>query len=52
MKKLMGKKRRIKHRPPIYSGLDSHKWPTKMEICRLLSGKRDLILKTVEKQTA
>ena len=52
MKKLMGKKRRIKHNPPIHSGLDSHKWPTKMEIRRLLSGKRDLKLKAVEKQTA
>jgi len=39
-------------KPLTYGGLDSHKWATKMEICRLLSGKRDLKIKPVEKQTA
>jgi hypothetical protein len=51
MKKPIVKIKRIKHKLPIHSELDFHKWPTKMEIRRLLSGKRDLKLKTVEKQT-
>jgi hypothetical protein len=36
----------------IHRGVDSHKWATKMEICRLLSAKPDLKLEAVEKQTA
>jgi len=30
-----------------YGGLDSHKWPTKMEIQRLLCGKPDLKIKAM-----
>jgi len=34
---------------PVYDGLDSHKWATKMEIRRLLSGKPDLRIKAYPK---
>ncbi|MHC4424351.1 MAG: hypothetical protein ACYSWR_06760 [Planctomycetota bacterium] len=50
MKKLLNTKRTIKFKPTIHSQLDSHKWATKMEVHHLLSGKRDLKLKEVEKQ--
>jgi len=33
----------------VYNGLDSHKWATKMEIKRLLSGKPDLRIKAAPK---
>jgi len=35
-------KETVKSKPPAYDGLDSHKWDTKMEVQRLLSGKPDL----------
>lgn|GEM_PF-3678732 len=38
-------KRLIKSNLPMYHGLDSHKWATKMEIQRLLSGKPELKIK-------
>jgi len=45
------KKRAIKSKPTTYHGLDSHKWATKMEIQRLLSGKPDLKIKVAPKET-
>jgi hypothetical protein len=42
MKRLIDSNRAIKPEPTTYHGLDSHKWATKMEIQRLLSGKPDL----------
>ncbi len=44
-------KRAIKSKPTTYHGLDSHKWATKMEIQRLLSGKPDLKIKVAPKET-
>ena len=40
------KKRSFKSRPAPNNGPDSHKWETKMEIIRLISGKPDLKIKT------
>ncbi len=45
-------KRAIKPKPAIYHGLDSHKWATKMEIQRLLSGKPDLKIKFTPRDPA
>jgi len=45
MNRLINNKRAIKSKPPIYHGVDSHKWATKIEIQRLLSGKPDLKIK-------
>ncbi len=39
------KKRNSKSRPVINNGPDSHRWETKMEIIRLISGKQDLEIK-------
>ena len=35
----------------LYYGLNAHKWATKMEVRRLLSGKPDLELKADHKKT-
>lgn len=51
MKTAINGKRTTKPRPALYSGIDSHSWPTRMERTRLISGKPDLKLKAVEKQT-
>lgn len=45
MRKARDKKTTGKSRPHAHSGLDSHKWATKMELRRLLSGKPDLRIK-------
>lgn len=45
MKKLNNKKRTIKPTMTINPVLDSHKWATKMEIIRLITGKPDLKIK-------
>ena len=45
------KKQTVKCGNAIYNGVDSCKWATKMEINHLLSGKRDLKIKAVEKET-
>ena len=52
MKKLINNKKIIKSKPAIYNALDSHKWATKMEIHRLMSGKPDLKIKALPKPTA
>jgi len=44
MKKRIYKKKTVKSKPPVGNQLDSHKWATKIEIRRLLSGKPDLII--------
>jgi hypothetical protein len=44
------KTRTIIRNAPIRSEVDAHKWATKMEAHRLLSGKRDLEIKTDEKK--
>ena len=41
------KKRNNKSAQPPNNGPDSHKWETKMEIIRLISGKPDLKLKSL-----
>jgi len=41
------KKRSIKSRPAPCNTLNCHRWESKMEIIRLISGKPDLKLKTV-----
>jgi len=46
MKRTKDKKDTGKSRPQASSGLDSHKWATKMELRRLLSGKPELRIKT------
>jgi hypothetical protein len=45
MKKLNDKKRTTKSTMTINPVLDSHKWATKMEIMRLISGKPELKIK-------
>jgi hypothetical protein len=47
MKKLSDKKRPIKSEMTINPMLDSHKWATKMEIIRLISGKPELKIKAI-----
>jgi len=44
MKKRIHKRKTVKSRHPVGNRLDSHKWATKIEIRRLLSGKPDLII--------
>jgi len=51
MKKKTNDKRRIKSTFRPHRKLDSHKWESKMEIHRLLSGKSDLKLKPDSKAT-
>jgi hypothetical protein len=46
MIRLNRKKAIVKPRPAMYNGLDSHKWQTKIEIVRLISGKPDLRINT------
>jgi len=41
------KKRNITSKPILNNGPDSHRWESKMEIIRLISGKPDLKLKTL-----
>jgi len=47
MNKLNNKKRTIKSEMTINPVLDSHKWTTKMEIMRLISGKPELKIKAI-----
>jgi hypothetical protein len=49
MRRLINKKRTIEHSAAIRDVLDTHQWPAKMEIHRLLSGKPDLKIKAVVK---
>jgi len=49
MKKSNFKKRTIRSGMTINYVLDSHKWATKMEIIRLISGKPDLKIKSISK---
>jgi len=51
MKRLQHSKKTSRSKRLVYGGLDSHKWATKMEIRRLLSGKPDLRIK-VEPKTS
>ena len=46
------KKRNFKSKPVSNNGPDSHKWESKMEIIRLISGKPDLKLKPLSEQTS
>ncbi len=52
MKRTIDKKRTIRPRPAIRNELDSHKWATKMEIRRFLSGRAELKIKAIPKPTA
>jgi len=45
MSRRSNKKRNIKSRPAQYNVLDSHRWESKMEIIRLISGKPDIKIK-------
>ncbi|MHC4501639.1 MAG: hypothetical protein ACYS9T_00785 [Planctomycetota bacterium] len=45
MKRLVDIKEENISKPSVYTGLDTHKWATKMEIQRLLGTKPDLKLK-------
>jgi len=49
MKRLQDNKKISRYKRLVYGGLDSHKWATKMEIRRLLSGKPDLKIKVDSK---
>jgi len=51
MKRPIDREKRGKSKRSIRYGLDSHKWATKMEIRRLLSGKPDLNIKAGPKNT-
>jgi len=46
------KKRNNKSAQPPNNGPDSHKWETKMEIIRLISGKPDLTIEPLSKSTS
>ncbi len=46
MKKISDSYIRINTKPHLCSGLDSHKWASKMLIRNMLSGKPDLKIKT------
>ncbi len=46
------KKRNSKSGPVSNNGPDSHKWESKMEIIRLISGKPDSKLKTLSEPTS
>jgi len=50
MKKTSDSNKTIKSNPSLYYGLNAHKWATKMEVRRLLSGKPDLELKADPKK--
>jgi len=52
MDKLINTKRTTKSKPVIHNAPDSHKWATKMEIHRLMSGKPDLKIKAASKPTS
>jgi hypothetical protein len=45
MKKITDNIIRINQKPQLSSGLDSHKWASKMLIRNMLSGKPDLKIK-------
>jgi len=51
MKKTSDSNKTIKSKPSLYYGLNAHKWATKMEVRRLLSGKTELSLKADPKKT-
>lgn len=51
MKKTGNSNKTIKSRLSVYYGLNAHKWATKMEVRRLLSGKPDLELKADPNKT-
>ncbi|MFZ2145732.1 MAG: hypothetical protein WAV28_00815 [Sedimentisphaerales bacterium] len=51
MKKTGDSNKKIKSRPSLYYGLNAHKWDTKMEVRRLLSGKPELELIPAPKKT-
>ncbi len=51
MKKTSDSNKAIKSKPSLYYGLNAHKWATKMEVRRLLSGKPDLELKADPQKT-
>jgi hypothetical protein len=50
MKKTGNSNKTIKSRLLVFYGLNAHKWATKMEVRRLLSGKPDLELKADPKK--
>lgn len=50
MKKTGDSNKKMKPKPSLYYGLNAHKWATKMEVRRLLSGKPDLELKEAPKK--
>jgi hypothetical protein len=50
MKKSVNKTRTVIRNSQIRGEVDAHKWATKMEAHRLLSGKRDLEIKADEKR--
>jgi hypothetical protein len=52
MRRLMNIKRATKSKPVVHSAPDPHKWATKMEIHRLMSGKPDLKIKPAPKPTS
>jgi hypothetical protein len=52
MKKPINLNKITKSKPPVCNWLDSHKWATKVEIRRLLSGKPDLIIEKDIKKPA
>ncbi|MHC4061123.1 MAG: hypothetical protein ACYSUC_02895 [Planctomycetota bacterium] len=45
MKRLVDIKEENRPKPSVYTGLDTHKWATKIEIQRLIKGKPDPQLK-------
>jgi len=51
MKKTGNSNKTIKSRLSVYYGLNAHKWATKMEVRRLLSGKPDIELKADPNKT-
>jgi len=51
MKKTGNRNKTIKSRLSVYYGLNAHKWATKMEVRRLLSGKPDIELKADPNKT-
>jgi hypothetical protein len=51
MKKTGNRNKTIKSRLSVYYGLNAHKWATKMEVRRLLTGKPDLELKADPNKT-
>jgi len=49
MRKGVGKKRTVRLNTGVRSDLDCHKWATKTEIYRLLSGKPELTIRKIPK---